>query len=335
MTKHFTSWLDATQRDIAQLISRAREIKSGAQANQFPEKRMGLLFFNSSLRTRVSFEAALHSLGAAAITLDVKEALWKLEFGDNVVMSATEAEHIREAAPVLSRYVDLIGVRAFAELKNLEQDAADKLLTSFRTHSEVPVVSLESAMEHPCQGLADLLTLRELVPEPKGKHFVLSWAPHIKPLPMAVPHSALLAGAMSGMHVTVSHPAGYELHPKYLAFAEELATANGTRINFSNDQRALQDADVIYVKSWGAQTLYGKAVAQERSFEEHRSWMLGKQMGKNCIALLHCLPVRRNVVASDHALDTFKDTILRQAENRLHAQTALLEYLFGGLEHGV
>src|SRR5262249_30036035 len=217
------------------------------------DRILGMVFFNPSLRTRVSFESAMLRFGGHAISLSVGGDTWQLEYRDGAVMNADRAEHIREAAPVLSRYCDVLGVRTFARMVDPAEDAADGVLRAFAKYATVPVISLESAIEHPCQGLADRLTLSEKLQEPRGKRFTLTWAPHIKGLPMAVPHSAILAAASAGMHVTIAHPRGYELNSDIVAHARRWCETAGASLRITHDQQAAcRDADALYVKSWGS-----------------------------------------------------------------------------------
>ena len=211
-------------------------------------------------------------------------------------------------------------------MNDAAEDAADPVLRGFADHAGVPVVSLESAVEHPCQGLADQMTLVEKIQSLRDKRFVLTWAPQVRGLPMAVSHSAILAGAAAGMNVTIAHPPGYELGADYVEAARRWCRAAGTSLTITDDQQgACGEADAIYVKSWGSPSLYGNADAQAASFREHASWMVGPQhLHKPTTILMHCLPVRRNVVIADAALDDPRCVVVNEAENRLWAQAAVL-----------
>ena len=192
-------------------------------------------------------------------------------------------------------------------------------------HATVPVITMESAVEHPCQGLADWLTMREQLGQTRGRRFVLSWAPQVKGLPMAVPHSALLAAAAAGMQVTVAHPPGYELSESFMRLAARWCAAAGSELSVTHEQpAATRSADVLYVKSWGASRFYGRPEEQKASFAEHRAWMVGAGHLGPQTRLMHCLPVRRNVVIADAALDDARCVVVDQTENRLWAQAAIL-----------
>lgn len=339
--KHFLTMLDSSPADLDRLVTLARDLKAGRAADAaraIHGRIMGMLFFNPSLRTRTSFESAMLSFGGHAITLSVGGDTWQLEHRDGVVMDGDRAEHIREAAPVLGRYCDVLGVRTFARLVDSAEDAADAVLRAFGKYAGVPVISLESAIEHPCQALADQMTLHEKLGErcgagfqPVRKNFVLTWAPQVKGLPMAVPNSAILAGAAAGMNVTIAHPPGYDLSSDYVDTARRWCRASGASLTVTHDQHAAcADADAIYVKSWGSPAFYGKPDAQKASFREHANWMVGPQhMHKSGTILMHCLPVRRNVVIADAALDDPRCVVIDQAENRMWAQAAVLCELLG------
>ncbi len=327
--KHFTHISDLGIDGVSRILDRAMEWKQHDPGAVFEGRLLGMLFFNPSLRTRVSFEAAMLRSGGHAIVIDVNSGSWKLEHASGIRMDGDRPEHIREAIPVLGGYVDALAVRCFAQ-GELEQDEADALIRSIASHSPIPVVSMESAREHPCQGLADMLTLREQFGALQGRRITLSWAPHIKPLPRAVPNSLVLSAAACGCHVTVAHPPGLELHAAVLQQAQELARQSGGEIATSHDQTAAcADADVVYGKSWGP--------AEPSAFSglatEHADWMIDMpllQAGSQASHFMHCLPVRRNVVVSDAVLDSELSLVVPQAHNRLHVQRSLLHDIFNG-----
>ena len=333
--KHFLGLLDSSPAELDRLIALARRLKAGQagdDARAIQGRILGMIFFNPSLRTRASFEAAMLRFGGHAITLSVGGDIWRLEHRDGVVMDGDAAEHVREAAAVLGRYCDVLGVRTFARMADAAEDAADAMLRGFADYAGVPVVSLESAVEHPCQGLADQMTLVEKLGAARGKQFVLTWAPQVKGLPMAVPHSAMLAGAAAGMNVTIAHPPGYELGAACVEAARRWCHEAGTSLTITDDQQAAcREADAIYVKSWGSPALYGQPDAQAASFRQHASWMVGpRHLHKPTTIVMHCLPVRRNVVIADAALDDPRCVVIDEAENRLWAQAAVLCTLLTG-----
>lgn len=310
--------LDWDRDALMGLAGRALELKRGAHTDTLRDKILAMVYFNPSLRTRASFEAAMARFGGHAITLSVGGDMWSLEFRDGAVMDGKAAEHIKEAAPVLSRYADALGVRCFAGMQSVAEDANDETIKAFGKHATVPVVNLESAVEHPCQSLADMATMVERLGNPRGKRFVLTWAPQVNATPMAVPHSAVLAAKNLGMEVIIARPDGYGLLPTYADGADT-----------TTDQvSACKTADVVYVKSWGSAQFYGDIEAQKADFVKLADWLVTPaHLGENSI-LLHCLPVRRNVVVADAVLDGPHSVVVDQAENRMWAQAAILEELW-------
>ena len=300
-------------------------------------KRIGMVFFNASLRTRTALEVAAFDLGGHAVNLQVGAGLWQMEMRDGVVMDGAAAEHAREGVAVLSRMVDALGVRSFAGLQDEDADAQDTVLRAFAAHATVPVLSLESAMGHPHQGLADAWTVRRFVPKPRAR-IALTWAPHIKPLPRAVAHAALCAFAHEGHEVVVTHPPGYGLHPDVVLRAEGLAAAAGGTLSFEADQAAAcAGADVIYAKSWGAASHYGDADTAAASLAAHVDWRVTRDTFAAApeARLMHCLPVRRGVVVDAEVLDSERSLVVDQAEARLHVQRATLCDVLGGEVPGV
>ncbi len=332
--RHWISMLEWDADELAQMVDLARRIKAGRggeTVERLRERILTMVFFNPSLRTRTSFEAAMLRFGGHAICLDVGGGVWRLEHRDGAVMTGDCAEHIREAAPVLCRYGDLLAVRTFAGMTDASEDARDPVIRSFARFATQPVINMESATEHPCQGLADWMTIAEKLESTRGRRFVLTWAPQVKALPMAVPHSAVLSAAAAGMNVTIAHPKGYELGAACIERAAAWCRAAGATLEVVHDQRgACRDADVVYVKSWGATGIYGDAAAQAASFEAHRDWMVTPAHLSDRAMLMHCLPVRRNVVIADAALDDPRSVVVDQAENRMWAQAAILARLLQG-----
>ena len=320
-----------SRAELSLLVERAIAIKNGEIPEAIRGQGLVSLFFNQSLRTRLSMEEAMTRFGGRASSLSPGSDSWKFEFDDGVLMNADKAEHVKEAARVISRYTNALGVRSFADLRDLEEDAKDSVLNGFARYASVPVINLESAMEHPCQALADMVTIREKLKEPIKKRFVLSWAPHVKPLPLAVPHSAALAGLFSGMDVVVAAPKGYGFEPGFQADLQRIAGDLGVSFSFTEDQlEATREADILYVKSWGAPKFYREPRRQVEDFAEHHNWCVTKEhLGKRAL-LMHCLPVRRNLVVADDALDSEQSIIIDQAENRLWAQAAIMESIFKG-----
>lgn len=294
---------------------------------------MGMLFFNPSLRTRTSMEIAAAHLGAFPTVLTPGQGTWNLEWRDGVRMDADRAEHVREAVGVLGGYVDALGVRTFASLTDREADAADAVFAAVVRASTVPVINLESARWHPCQALADACAMDEQFDgSVAGRRFVLSWAPHPSPLPRAVPNSALLAAARSGMDVVVARPAGFELEPDVMALASESAGRYGGSVRETDDQAAaIAGADVVYAKAWAGEAVYSDRSAEAAKRTSLAEWRItaAKMASTNDGMFMHCLPVRRGVVVDADVLEGAATLHRLQAEYRLHAQKAILERVWG------
>lgn len=316
MLKHFLSIDDAG--DINELIAAAIKIKSGATIKKHGAgKRIGLIFMNPSLRTRVSSQIAAQNLGMDAIVLNTSADSWQLEYEEGAVMNGQSVEHIKDAAPVLGQYFDVIGVRSFPSLQNKEEDYSEKVLSAFVKYSGVPVISLESATRHPLQSFADAITIHEhsIAAAIKKPTVILMWAPHIKPLPQCVANSfAEWMNNWDAVNFSIAHPPGYELDPQFKGNAPLLY----------NQQEALENADFVYVKNWSSVREYGKILPVADN------WMLTNEKLKitNNAKVMHCLPVRRNVELSDELIDGPDSLITAQAANRVwSAQTVLSKIL--------
>lgn len=334
--RHFLSHLDWDPEEIEGVLDLASRLKlekrradgwdRPAYSRALEDRVLGLVFFNSSLRTLFSSQAAMQRLGGSAAALHVGQGTWNLEWRDGVPMDGAASEHVREAVPVLGRYAEALGIRCFAGMKDLEEDALDSMLNSFAAHSSVPVINLESAMEHPCQALADMLTAREILGGTTARRtFCLTWAPQARATPMAVPHSAMLGAAWAGMHVRVLHPEGYDLHPRYVAAAREQCASAGTSFEVSSDPAFLEGAEVVYVKSWGRSDLYGQDASQGADFARLAAWRVSEaRLRPTPAPVLHCLPVRRDVVIDAKVLDGPRSRVVDQAENRMWVFMSLL-----------
>lgn len=311
--KQFISVKDV--QDAEAFAQKVLQVKQDPYSNKKAgeNRTIGLVFFNPSLRTRMSSQRAAQNLGMNIMVLNVDKEGWALEFEDGAIMNGTTVEHIKDAAAVMSQYCEIIGLRCFPGLKDKELDYSEAIFNSFVKYCGVPVVSLESATLHPLQSLADLVTIREHANKPKPK-VVLAWAPHIKALPQAVPNSFAQWMCAADVDFTIAHPLGMEL-------AEEFT--QGATITNDLDA-ALTDADFIYVKNWSGYTDYGKAAVG------YDNWLLNEEKLKNAGQgyIMHCLPVRRNVELSDELLDGPRSLVQKQAGNRLHAaQTVFQEIL--------
>ena len=324
--------------DINALANKALAYK----ANPFTDKhlginkRIGLLFLNPSLRTRISTQIAAENLGLQVLTFNVDKDGWKLEFEEEAIMSGTSVEHVKDAAPILGNYFDIIGVRSFPGLVNKEDDYSEHVINQFIKYSGVPVISLESSTLHPLQSFTDIITIKEqLLTTPahvdkvaKRVKIVLTWAPHIKPLPQCVANSfaqwmnawnlSLTLSKREGIDFIITHPEDYELDEQF---------TKGATITH-NQQEALKDADFVCVKNWSTYIDYGKI------YNNDPSWMLTPEKLKvtNAAKIMHCLPVRRNVELSDEVLDSENSLVTQQASNRVWAAQAVLSEILGSIK---
>ncbi|HZM88036.1 MAG TPA: N-acetylornithine carbamoyltransferase [Blastocatellia bacterium] len=326
--KDFLSTADFTLEELISLIDLAAKIKVGDYRERPLQSRsVALVFFNPSLRTRASMEIAIYELGGNAVTLDVGKGTWSLEHREGVVMDADKTEHIKEAARVLSRYVAAIGVRAFPEMKDFENEMTDPVVRGFAEYSDVPVFNLESSRHHPFQALADAMTIREKLGGFSGQRVVLSWAYHPKPLPMAVPNSFALIAAQCGLDLTIACPPEYDLGADAMAEIEAGAKSSGGRVTLSRDARkACEGARIVYAKSWGSKEFYGRGQEDIELRKQYKHWCIDESVMASTDNgwFMHCLPVRRNVVVTDGVLDGAQNAAIDEAENRLHVQKAVL-----------
>ena len=326
--KHATRLSDIGLETVKRILSTAKAWKGKPHPKHLPDKLLGMLFFNPSLRTRVSFEAVMARGGGNAVVMEAGSSTWKFEDRLGAVMDVDRAEHLKEAVPVLCRYVDALAVRTFADGVDDDADHDDAVIKAFRQYATVPVVSMESAREHPCQGMADLLTIEQQFGSAKGLPVTLTWAPHIKALPKAVPNSFLLTAAALGCKLRVAHPRGFELHADVVREAEIYAAVSGGTVSFFHEQySALNGSRAVYAKAWGPATLSGLGPDVVRQYAD---WMVSpghmEKAARDAI-FLHCLPVRRNVEVADAVLDGPWSRVVDQAENRFHVQRALLDWL--------
>jgi N-acetylornithine carbamoyltransferase len=341
--RDFLSMLDFEPDVHRGLVERALAIKAGRELPDFRGKVAALLFFNPSVRTRVSCESALARFGGTAVAIQPGKDTWTFETADGAVMDGSTQEHVRELAPVLARMCHWIGIRksdliasgsargeareGYAEL------ARDEFMHRLAEHADVPVVNLESNRFHPMQGLADAATLVEKLREPRGRKYVLTWAWHPKPLPAATPHSQLVAACDLGLEVTLLRPPGYGLDPEVTSTARARAEAQGGSLVETDDIRAAYDgADVVCAKSWSRLDAYGRFDDELAARAPLRkTWIVDEaKMARTKNAwFLHCLPVRRNVIATDGVLDSPRSAVVDQAENRLWTAAAVFAALGG------
>ncbi|WP_266367394.1 N-acetylornithine carbamoyltransferase [Tellurirhabdus rosea] len=293
-------------------------IQSGLDAKQHPfadqqlgrNKTMGLIFFNSSLRTRLSTQKAAQNLGMQTMVMNVGQDSWGLEMEEGIVMNGDKAEHVKEAAAVIGKYCDVIGIRAFAGLQDREKDYAEIVLNQFKKYAGVPIVNLESATRHPLQSLADCITLEEFKVKRRPK-VVLTWLPHFKPLPQAVANSFCEWMNARDVEFVVTHPEGYELAPEFVGNARVL----------HNQNEAFEGADFIYGKNWSSYQQYGQVLTQDPSWMVTMDKMRLTDNGK----FMHCLPVRRNMKVTDEVLDSPQSLVIEQAGNREWSAQAVLK----------
>ncbi len=314
--RHFTSVRDLPSLEKA--LQQAFIVKKDPYGFQHlgKNKTMVLLFFNSSLRTRLSTQKAAENLGMNTMILDVNLGAWKLETERGVVMDGDKAEHLLEAIPVIGSYCDVIGVRSFAQFENREDDYKENILSQFVDYAGVPVVSMEAATRHPLQSFADLITIEEYKKKPRPK-VVLTWAPHPRALPQAVPNSFVEWMRAANYELVVTHPEGYELAPEFMG---------DVQVEY-NQKKALEGADFVYAKNWASYSQYGKILSKDRS------WTVSTEHMKltNQAKFMHCLPVRRNMIVTDEVIESPDSIVIPEAANRVVSAQAALKMILENL----
>jgi N-acetylornithine carbamoyltransferase len=325
--RRFLNLADFSREQILDLLGLAQRLQDEPEPRALAGKVLGLVFMNPSLRTLASFQAGMARLGGSSFVITPGQGTWQLETRLNAIMKGAAAEHIREGIPVLASYCDALGVRAFAEGKNLELDLGESLFAMIDQLCDKPLINLESAMSHPCQALADWRTMDELKLAKRAK-FVLSWVYHPKALPLAVPAATVHMAAMRGMEVVVLRPDGFALPPQIMENARLAAAAAGGSLTETSDRTAaLANASVLYAKEWGTTTYYGDAEADSRLRADLSDWCVRERWFAGALPeakLMHCLPVRRNVAVSDEVLDGPRAVVKREAFNRMAVQMAVL-----------
>ena len=334
--RDFLAMEDWSPEAVHQLLTLAGRVKRGEITGGLERKVLAAIFLDPSLRTRSSMETAMFLHGGHALVLEPGRGSWALETESGVVMDGTTVEHIKEAARVLARYADALAVRVFPKGTDWAVERQDRVIKDFARFSDKPVINLESSRRHPCQALADAMTLVERLGETRGKRFVLTWAWHPKALPTAVPASAAIAAARLGMEVVVTRPPGFDLDPDDMSLIRRIAGESGGSVQLCDDIDAgVAGADAVYVKSWGSLQAFGRPEEERALREPYREWRLTERRLRHTrhgrgIAM-HCLPVRRNVEIDDAVLDGPSSAVIDEAENRLHAQRALLLEIMGGV----
>ncbi|WP_251359669.1 N-acetylornithine carbamoyltransferase [Kangiella sp. TOML190] len=328
--QHFLTSASWKQQELQQIIDFAKELKKSPVQPLLKNKTIALLFFNPSLRTRTSFEIGAFQLGAKAAVLQPGKDAWPIEFELGSVMDGEAEEHVIEVAQVLSSYCDMIAIRAFPKFNNWQEDKQDQVINKFARYSSVPVINMET-ITHPCQELAHIMALQEKIGDLKGKKYLLTWTYHPKPLNTAVANSSLLIASKFGMDVTLLCPTeDYILDQKYLDHTQQNCSQHGQNFQISHDiDSAYQDADIVYAKSWGALPFYGNWQQEKPIRDQFKHFIVDQdKMAKTNNALFsHCLPLRRNVKATDEVLDSKNCIAIAEAENRLHVQKALMNQL--------
>lgn len=330
----FNDLADFPAAEIDSLLKLAARLEREPEPRALEGKVLSLLFLNPSLRTLASFQAAMVRLGGGSFVISPEMSIHGLESRSGIVMDGVAAEHIREAVPVIASYGDAIGIRAFAERLSLDDDLADRRFAELAALTGKPTINMESAINHPCQSLADWKTMDELGVPAKGGRFVLSWAYHPKALPLAVPAATVHMAAMRGMDVVVLRPPGFELPDAVMARARAAAEVSGGRVSETEDRReAMEGAHVIYAKSWSSTRHYTDRLADQALREELTGWCVDEPWFDNAredCRFMHCLPVRRGVVVADRILDGPRSVVIREAQNRMLVQMAVLHRMLKG-----
>jgi ornithine carbamoyltransferase len=332
--KRFLDLGDFERDEVLALLELARRLEKYPEPHALAGKILGLVFFNPSLRTLASFQAGMARLGGSSFVITPGQGTWQLETRLGAVMNGAAAEHVREGIPVLASYCDALGIRAFADGKDLQSDLAETAFTAMANLVDKPLVNLESAVNHPCQALADWKTMDDLG-VPRGGRFVLSWVYHPRALPLAVPAAAVHMAALRGMEVIVLRPDGFALPPQIMEKASRAAAMSGGSVRETSvREEALEGAHVIYAKEWGATGCYGNAEADARLRASLTDWCVRNdwfaKTSSEC-RLMHCLPVRRNTAVADEVLDGPRSAVQREAYNRLVVQMAVLHKLLKGM----
>lgn len=331
--KSFNDLADFSTGEIAALLKLAERLDTHPEPQALAGKVLALLFLSPSLRTLASFQAAMTRLGGGAFVISPEMSIHGIESRPGIVMDGAAAEHIREAVPVIASYGDAIGIRAFAERRNLQHDLDDMEFRALTDLIDTPYINMESAITHPCQNLADWKTLDDLDIPAHGGKFVLSWAYHPRPLPLSVPASTLHMAAMRGMNVTVLRPEGFELPAQVMAKAVAAAEqSGGSVIETDAREEAMENAHAIYAKSWSSTKYYGDKQQDQKQREQHIDWCVDEDWfdnaGEEC-RFMHCLPARRGVVVSEAVLDGPRSVVIKEARNRMLVQMAILHQILG------
>jgi len=329
--EYFNDLADFSVAEITELLALACKLDEKPEPRALEGKVLALLFLSPSLRTLVSFQSAMIRMGGGTFVVSPNMSIHGLESRSGIVMDGVAAEHIREAVPVIASYGDAIGIRAFARRENLNEDLSDYAFRELTSLVDTPYINMESAINHPCQSLADWKTMDDLgIPGSNGK-FVLSWSWHPQPLPLAVPAATVHMAAMRGMDVTVLRPEGFSLPEVIMDKARNAAAMSGASVTETDDRsHAMQDARIIYVNSWASERHYGNKSAEEEHKLELREWCVDEPWFENAASdcrFMHCLPVRRGVTVADRILDGPRSVVIAEARNRILVQMAVLHQM--------
>lgn len=331
--KHFISTKSWSKSELQEILDFSIKLKENPFQPILKNKSIAMIFFSPSLRTKTSFEIGINELSGTAVVIQPGKDAWSMEFAENVVMDGESEEHVKEVAQVLSSYCDCIAVRAFPKFESWEIDRTNHVIESFAKYASVPVVNMES-IEHPCQELAHVLTLQEHFGNLEGKDYLLTWTYHPKPLNTAVANSSLLIASKFGMNVRLLCPnEDYLLDERYLSSAKQFCRDNGKSFEVSHDiNSAYKGANIVYAKSWGSLNYYGNPEAEIMIRKDYKHFIVDdKKMNlTNDGVFSHCLPLRRNIKATDSVMDSPSCIAIQEAENRKHVQKSLLSKILGG-----
>lgn len=328
--RHFLNTYDWSLSDLRALLDDARRLRDTPHSDTFAGKTIALLFLNNSLRTRTSFDVGASQLGGHAVVLSPSGGMWPLAFEPGETMMGDAEEHVIDAARVLSRYCDLIGIRAFPKFENWEEDRKDTILKAFAEHAEVPIVNMET-ITHPCQEMAHVMALQDRLSDLSNKKYLITWSYHPRPLNTAVANSSLMIAAKFGMDVTLLCPnEDYILDRRYIDIATRDADSHGRTVTISHDiEEAYNGADVVYAKAWGALPYFGRWDEEKPIRDGYRHFIVDaeKMAMTNDALVSHCLPMRRNVIMTDEVFDGSNCFAYEEAENRLHVQKSIIQTL--------
>ena len=328
--KHFLSTVDWTKEELQDILDYSKYLKTNRFQDSLKNKSVGLVFFNPSMRTKTSFELGVQELGGCVVVLNPGKDAWPIEFKLNTVMDKENEEHIIEVAQVLSEYCDLIAVRSFPKFKDINDDISDYVINSFAKYSKVPVINMET-ITHPCQELAHILTLQEELGSLEGKNYLLTWTYHPKPLNTAVANSSLLIASKFGMNIKMLCPNNeYLLHDSFMESAKNNCSQNNKDFEITHDiEYGYKGADIVYAKSWGSINYFNKVDQEKEIRDQYKHFIVDeKKMSYTNNALFsHCLPLRRNIKATDAVMDSENCVAIKEAANRIHVQKSIMTTL--------